>query len=133
MTHRYIYNKVYSLLLLGLLLLPVGTACSYEEQVATCPVSVALVYPANTIEPYRGARVELKDATASVFVDSTDAYGVAHFRVPPGIYETTSSSTLITTDWKYFFNGVKSMIIISPDSTNQLRLELRMSKKRIVH
>jgi len=75
----------------------------------------------------------MKDATGSIFVDSTDADGVAHFAVPAGIYDINSSTTRITTDWRYFFNGVKSMNIISRDSTNRLELKLVMSKKKNWH
>ena len=59
------------------------------------------------------------------------------FTLPPGIYEATSSDQYVdsTTNewWRYIFNGVRSMIIVSPDSTNQILLDLKMSKKRIVH
>ena len=109
------------------------TACSYDEDITLCDVRVRLVYPANSIEPYEGVRVELKDATASIFVDSTDISGMAHFKVPPGIYEASSSSQLLTYDWRYFFNGVKSLNIVSPDSTNQIDISLTMSRKRVVH
>lgn len=108
-------------------------ACDYDEGITICDVTVQLVYPQNSIEPYQGARVELKDATASIFVDSTDASGVAHFQVPPGIYEASSSDQLLTYDWRYFFNGVKSLNIISPDSTNHIDITLTMSRKRVVH
>ena len=113
------------------------SACDYDETMDICAVTVQLVWPENSIAPGSGVRVELKDANASVFVDSTDAYGVARFSVPPGIYEASSSSRWIDntgeTWWQYNFNGVKSMVIVSPDSTNQIQIDLKMSKKRIVH
>lgn len=113
------------------------SSCTYDETLEVCNVTVRLRYPENSVDPYKGVRVELKDAAASVFVDSTDAYGVARFRVPPGIYEASSSTQLTDstgdTWWRYNFNGVSSMIIISPDSTNQIQIDLMMSKKRIVH
>ena len=120
------------------MLLPAAlSGCSYDEDMEVCQVSVRLIYPENSVSPYAGARVEMKDATASVFVDSTDANGTAHFTLPPGIYEATSNSQYVdsttSTWWRYLFNGVRSLIIISPDSTNQLTLSLKMSKKRIVH
>jgi hypothetical protein len=123
-------KKVLNILILVTVLL---TGCSYDEDVDVCQVSVALSYPANSINPYEGVRVELKDAKASVFVDSTDMSGMVKFVVPPGIYEASTSSVLITTNYKYIFNGVKSMIIISKDSTNNITLPLTMTKKRIVH
>lgn len=121
----------------ALLFLPLATACSYEEFVEVCAVDVQLVYPENSVSPYSGARIEMKDATASIFVAKTDASGTAHFMLPPGIYEATSNEQYVdsTTNvwWRYIFNGVKSLIVISPDSTNHVPLDLKMSKKRIVH
>ena len=126
-----------SFLIICFVLLPFLSACDYDETVELCDVTVQLVYPEDSVDPYPGVRVELKDAYSSVFVSSTDAMGVAHFRVTPGIYEA-SSATQLTDDsgetwWRYNFNGVRSMIIISPDSLNQIRMDLKMSKKRIVH
>ena len=95
------------LLTIGCLLL---IGCTYDEEVELCQVVVRLEYPENTVSPYAGARVEMKDATASVFVDSTG-----------------------TEWWRYIFNGVRSLIIVSPDSANVLTLPLKMSRKRIVH
>lgn len=113
------------------------TACSYDEVMDTWPLSVELVYPEDSTGPYTGARVELKDATASIFVAETDASGTARFQVPPGIYEASSSTQLLdtlgTTWWRYNYNGVKSMIIVSPDSINRVKMPLTMSRKRIVH
>ena len=123
--------------LLTLLAIGLLPSCDYDETVETCPVSVRLIYPDNSIEPYEGARVEMKDATSSIYVDSTDASGTARFNLPPGLYEATTNSQYIdstgSTRWRYIFNGVKSLIVISPDSTNVLTLPLKMSRKRIVH
>jgi len=71
------------------------TACDYDEEVDLCSVTVRLVYPENSIEPYDGARVELKDASASVYVSATDDQGTARFLVPAGIYEACSNNTFI--------------------------------------
>jgi hypothetical protein len=112
-------------------------ACNYDETVDLCAVEVQLVYPENSVEPYEGVRVELKDANASIFVELTDSRGVARFSVPPGIYEASSTTQLTDpsgdTWWQYNFNGVRSMNIVSPDNTNQIQIDLKMSKKRIVH
>jgi hypothetical protein len=108
-------------------------ACNYDDQMEIIPVKIQLVYPDNSIDPYTGARVELTNTMASTFVDSTDATGTARFAVPPGVYSAASSSTLTTTDYRYFFNGTKSQIIISSDSINTIQLKLTMSKKRIVN
>ena len=108
-------------------------ACSYDEEMEVCTLQVQLVYPEDSVDPYAGARVELRDAKASVFVDSTDAQGVARFTVPPGIYEASSSEVHLTYDWRYIFNGVRSLIVVSPDSANRVDMALKMSRKRIVH
>ncbi len=125
------------MVLMTIMLSALICSCSYDEEIEVCRVNVQLVYPANSIDPYEGARVEMKDATASVFVDSTDSHGAAHFTLPPGIYEATTNAQYIdsTSDvwWRYIFNGVKSMIVVSPDSANQVSVTLKMSKKRIVH
>ena len=120
-------------ILLLLCMMTIVSACDYDEDIILCDVTVQLVYPQNSIEPYQGVRVGLKDATASIFVDSTDASGVACFHVPPGIYEASSTDQLLTYEWRYFFNGVKSLNIISPDSTNHIDIPLTMSRKRVVH
>ncbi|MBP5337855.1 MAG: hypothetical protein J6Z14_00910 [Prevotella sp.] len=124
--------------LFGLLCLICLMACSYSEELTTCTLSVQLVYPENTIDPYAGARVELKSlGRNAVFVDSTDAEGMARFIVTPGIYEASSTAQFIdsTTDtwWRYNFNGVRSMIVVDPDSTNQASITLKSSRKRIIH
>ena len=126
-------KRLPSILLLSLLLL----SCSYDETMDTCHVTVQLVYPEGSISPYAGALVEQKDANASIFISPTDNSGRASFQVPAGIYETSSSTQFIDslgdTWWRYNFNGVRSMIIVSPDSSNVVPLTLTMSKKRIVH
>ena len=113
-------------------------SCSYSEDIDLCTLTVQLVYPENTIEPYAGARVELKAlGRNAVFVDSTDAQGTTRFTVTPGIYEASSTAQFLdsstTTWWRYNFNGVRSMIIVDPDSTNMAEITLKSSRKRVVH
>ena len=114
------------------------TACNYSEDVDLFTLSVQLVYPENTVQPYEGAPVELR-ATGrnAVFIDSTDATGMVRFRVTPGIYEASTSAQFVdstgTTWWRYLFNGMRSMIVVSPDSLNQVTIELKSSRKRVVH
>ncbi len=114
------------------------TACSYDEDLDLLTLSVKLVYPEDTVDPYKGARVELRSiGHDAVYVDSTDSRGVATFNVIPGIYEASTSSTFIdstsTTWWRYNFNGIRSMIVVTADSLNQVDIELKSSRKRIVH
>ena len=113
-------------------------SCSYSEDLDLCTLTVQLVYPENTIDPYAGARVELRSiGHNAIFVDSTDAQGTARFTVTPGIYEASSSSQFLdstaATWWRYNFNGVKSMIIVDPDSTNNVEITLKSSRKRVIH
>ena len=68
-------NSMKVLLLMLLTLLAIS--CSYDEDMEVCAVSVKLAYPENSVLPYSGARVEMKDATASIFVAETDASGIA--------------------------------------------------------
>ena len=114
------------------------SSCSYSEDLDLCTLTVQLVYPENTIEPYAGARVELKAlGHNAVFVDSTDVRGTTRFTVTPGIYEASSTAQFLdsttATWWRYNFNGVKSMIIVSPDSTNHADITLKSSRKRVIH
>ena len=116
----------------------ITSSCSYSENLDLCTLTVQLVYPENTIEPYAGARVELKAlGRNAVFVDSTDVRGTTRFTVTPGIYEASSTAqfldTATATWWRYNFNGVKSMIIVDPDSTNVAEINLKSSRKRVVH
>ena len=113
-------------------------ACSYDEDVELCTLSVQLVYPDDTVEPYEGAPVELRSTGRNaVFTDSTDASGIVRFRVTPGIYEASTSSQFLdstgTTWWRYNFNGIRSMIVVSSDSLNRVAIELKASRKRVVH
>ena len=123
--------------LLYILLTASLMACSYDEFIDTYQVSIQLVYPEGSIEPYAGAVVELRDGLANVFVSETNDKGLATYQVPTGIYEATSSTQLLDTVgetwWRYNFNGVKNMIIVSPDSSNVIQMPLSMSRKRIVH
>ena len=113
--------------------------CSVDEGIELCELSVQLAYEKTAFaEPAAASvRVELRDAYSSVFVDSTDAGHCAHFRVPPGIYEASTASQYIdstqTTWWRYMFNGTRSLIVVDPDSTNQVEMTVRVSRKRVVH
>lgn len=113
------------------------TACSYDESMETCNVAVQLVWPKDSNAPHNGVRVELKDARASIFVDSTDMRGIAHFVVTPGVYEAASAGqTRVYSehyDTLFIYNGVRSQQVIAPGSTNQIDLELKVSFKRLFH
>ena len=135
--HANLFLSLLTRLIAIVITIVVLAACDSDEEVSLCDVSVGLIYPEESIEPYAGARVEMKDATSSVFVSTTDNHGKAHFLLPPGIYEASSNAqyldTIGTIWWRYIFNGVRSQIIVSPDSTNNIQMNLKMSRKRIVH
>lgn len=114
-------------------LLALGACTDYENEMEVLKVSVQLVFPESYTDEKSGLRVELQDATASTFMDSTDTAGIAHFIVPAGIYKATSSSQKLTYDYRYFFNGTRNQVIVTSDSTNVVPLKLTMSRKRIVH
>ncbi len=133
MTMR-IHHTLHILFAFAALLL---TACtSYDEAPETVRVTVQLVYPdGSAIGPYEGARVELINANASTFVDSTDASGVATFDVPGGLYSAVSSEVYIDTvsavHYRYIFNGRMDQQVISPDSiSNNITIKLTMTRKR---
>jgi len=92
-----------------------------------------MTFPSTYDGSYEGLRVELQDAVASTFVDSTDAKGVAHFSIPSGLYKVSSSARKETVDYRYFFNGAKSQVVVAVDSPRVVTLPLVMSKKRIVN
>lgn len=121
-------------ILIALMLVVVAASCSYDEEVELCHFTVNLVYPDNSpVGPYAGARVELRSSTASIFVDSTDATGAAHFAVPSGLYGITSASTVDTLGYRYMLNGTMSQVVVSSDSTDHVSLKLSMSRRRIFH
>ena len=121
------------------------TACSsngafdYNKDITLYDYSIHLYYIENneTIPAPAGLPVEMRDQMAIIFSGTTDASGCAHFQVPAGIYEASSSSNYIGESdgekYRYIFNGVQSMIVISPDKSSEGHLKLTMSKKRIVN
>ncbi len=121
-------------IIIGVVLL---TGCSYDEEVELCRVSVQLVYPEGSVEPYAGAPVECRGSRAGEFMAETNAGGVATFMLTPGIYEFSTTSQFIDTSgetwWRYNFNGTRSQVVVSPEAENRVELTLKMSRKRIVH
>ena len=125
-------RKIFCLLAVCVMTMLISCA-DYEEGLATINFAVKLEFPNTYDGSYEGLRVELQDAVASTFVDSTDAEGVAHFSVPSGLYKVSSSARKETTDYRYFFNGAKSQVVVAVDSPRVITLPLVMSKKRIVN
>ena len=121
------------------------TACSsngafdYDKDVSLCNYSIHLYYidKDESVSAPAGLPVEMRDQMAIIFSGTTDASGCAHFQIPAGIYEASSSSSYIdesgSDKYRYSFNGVQSMIVVSQDRSNEGQLKLTMSKKRIVN
>lgn len=120
---------------MGLLFL----SCSYDETMELCELKVQLAYQQTSFgEPENvRVRVEIKDQNAQVFVDSTANDRTAHFLVPPGIYEASTNAVYVDstqeTWWRYVFNGIKSEIIVAPDSLNTVEMQVKVTRKRFVH
>ena len=125
-------RKIFCLLSVCVITLLVSCA-DYDEGLEVVSFDVKLEFPSTYDGSYEGLRVELQDAVASTFVDSTDAEGVAHFSVPSGLYKVSSSARKETVDYRYFFNGARSQVVVAVDSPHVVTLPLVMSKKRIVN
>ena len=114
-------------------------ACSYDESLTLCELRVQLAYEQTTFGEPQSARVrvELKDQNAQLFVDSTSMDRTARFTVPPGIYEASTSAFYVDstgdTWWRYVFNGIRSQIVVSPDSLNQVEMQVKVTRKRVIH
>ena len=125
--------KHISYILLTLLLLLPAACTDYDDTLDVVKITIKLKIPETYDGPLDGLRVELLNTTASTFVDSTDTQGEAHFTLPAGIYSVRSSAQKTTKDYRYFFNGAKSQVVVAVDSPHVVTLPLVMSKKRIVN
>ena len=107
------------------------TACKdYEETIDTHQLTVALSFPDGTDTQKDGIRVELKSiGHEAIFVDSTDTEGIAHFQVPPGIYEASSSATRKQgTNSITILNGNSGQVIVKGQATETVTIPLQASK-----
>lgn len=125
-------RKIFCLFAVCVMTLLISCA-DYDEGLEVVNFDVKLEFPSTYDGSYKGLRVELQDAVASTFVDSTDTQGVAHFRIPSGLYKVSCSARKETTDYRYFFNGAMSQVVVAVDSSHTVTLPLVMSKKRIVN
>ena len=101
-------------------------ACSYDESLTLCELRVQLAYEQTTFGEPQSARVrvELKDQNAQIFVDSTSMD-----RSTSAFYVDSTGDTW----WRYVFNGIRSQIVVSPDSLNQVEMQVKVTRKRVVH
>ena len=122
-----------------LILCPLLLACGYDDSLMLCELRVQLSYQKTSFEEPQNARVrvELKDQNAQIFVDSIGADRTARFTVPPGIYEASTNAVYVDSTqadwWRYVFNGIRSQIVVSPDSLNLVEMQVKMTRKRVVH
>ena len=103
------------LLILGAMLL---TACKtdYEESTELFDLTIALTTQADADYSLESLPVELRSTgsyTVTALTDTTDAKGMAHFKVPAGVYVASASTTIKTgTNKLLIANGTSGMIII---------------------
>jgi len=103
------------LLLLGAMLL---TACKtdYEESTELFDLTIALTTQADADYSLESLPVELRSPgsyTVTALTDTTDAKGMAHFKVPAGVYVASASTTIKTgTNKLLIANGTSGMIIV---------------------
>lgn len=103
------------LLLLGAMLL---TACKtdYEESTELFDLTIALTAQADADYSLESLPVELRSTgsyTVTALTDTTDAKGMAHFKVPAGVYVASASTTIKTgTNKLLIANGTSGMIIV---------------------
>ena len=103
------------LLLLGAMLL---TACKtdYEESTELFDLTIALTAQTDADYSLESLPVELRSTgsyTVTALTDTTDAKGMAHFKVPAGVYVASASTTIKTgTNKLLIANGTSGMIIV---------------------
>lgn len=123
------------LLLLGVMLL---TACKtdYEESTELFDLTIALTTQADADYSLESLPVELRSTgsyTVTALTDTTDAKGMAHFKVPAGVYVASASTTIKTgTNKLLIANGTSGMIIVrgeEPTTTANIKMIVsRMSQ-----
>ncbi len=112
--------------LLYIIIIIALSACKahYDEDIEVCKYLVMLTYPENIEGSKEGIRVELKSiGHDAVFVDSTDAEGVATFTVTPGIYEASASTILRpSTNTVIILNGSSGQVVLNKDASTTIQM-----------
>ena len=122
--------KTWSFMLLCVLSLGL-TACSddKDEEVKLCQLTVQL----SGIDPFEGAVVELRNSAgsgAAAYTATTNTQGLVVFEVPSGIYEATTTGTLIQGDSYYVYNGVRSEIVATAGQAQTVSLDVTYTRMR---
>ena len=114
------------------------TACKtdYEESTELFDLTIALTAQADADYSLESLPVELRSTgsyTVTALTDTTDAKGMAHFKVPAGVYVASASTTIKTgTNKLLIANGTSGMIIVrgeEPTTTANIKMIVsRMSQ-----
>ena len=111
---------------IGVVLLMAACESHYDETIALSQLTIALVSPDTPGKSFAHARVELRGIGRDViFVDTTDEQSLAHFQIPPGIYEASSSKAI-----KYgansieINNGTSGQIIVEGEAPTTITLNM---------
>lgn len=94
------------------------TACKtdYEESTELFDLTIALTAQTDADYSLESLPVELRSTgsyTVTALTDTTDAKGMAHFKVPAGVYVASASTTIKTgTNKLLIANGTSGMIIV---------------------
>ena len=97
------------------------TACrsNYDERIELFDLTITLTAQDNAGYSFEASPVELRGIGRDVMLtDTTDAKGVVHFKVPAGVYEASSSTSIKMGTNKFLIaNGNSGQIIIRGEET----------------
>ena len=97
------------------------TAChsNYDERIELFDLTITLSGQDNAGYSFEASPVELRGIGRDVMLtDTTDAKGVVHFKVPAGVYEASSSTSIkMGTNQFLIANGNSGQIIIRGEET----------------
>lgn len=119
-----------SLLMGAMLLAACGT--DNEESVSLYDLNIALTAQDDADYTFEASPVELRGIGRDViFTETTDAQGVAHFKVPAGVYEASASATIKTgTNQLMIANGTSGQMTIGGSET-AMTVSIRMTISRM--
>lgn len=110
------------------------TACrsNYDERIELFDLTITLTAQDNAGYSFEASPVELRGiGREMVLTDTTDANGVVHFKVPAGVYEASSSTSIkMGTNQFLIANGNSSQIIIRGEKT-QTTVNVKMMISRV--
>ena len=116
-------KQIYGLLVLSLVAL--FTACEKDDEIETYALSVQLAYPEG-LAVAEGAQVVVTSAQGTTLSQSTDAQGLAQFKVPAGIYAVQASAREAQAGVNYVLNGNVGEVTVQREAVN-VTVELQAS------